>query len=437
LLLPLATLAAALPLPWVYAFYQNVTALSHDDSEVRDVFKRSWKQSTLWPGQNHMILAILLVFGGCVLLNLVSFCLLLPQAFKMLLGVESIYSQSVAALLNTTFFAAVFSLAYLCIDPISKAVYLLRCFYGESLQSGEDLKAEIKSFARSTGLATAALLLLLGLTGATPLHAGEQPVPPAPAAAASKLSAPKLDQTINEVIHQRKYAWRMPREKIPEDDTQQGLLSRFFSSIIETLKGWLKTVFHWMGKVFEWFFEWLARWFKGFNRTGGNKSGLHWIDALQALFFILVVLAVCGLVFLVYRIWRNWPRAATPVESEAIAPAPDLADENVDAAQLPEDGWMKLGRELLGRGELRLALRAFYFASLAHLATRNLIAIARFKSNRDYERELSRRGHALPDVLALFGENVSVFDRSWYGLHDVSPELVHDFITKVERIKAV
>ena len=94
-----------------------------------------------------------------------------------------------------------------------------------------------------------------------------------------------------------------------------------------------------------------------------------------------------------------------------------------------------MGRELLGRGELRLALRAFYFASLTHLAARNLITIAKFKSNHDYERELGRRGHALPDTLSLFGENVSMFDRSWYGLHDVSPALVDKFLANFERMK--
>ena len=103
---------------------------------------------------------------------------------------------------------------------------------------------------------------------------------------------------------------------------------------------------------------------------------------------------------------------------------PDIQDENVGADQLPGDGWMKLARELLERGELRLALRAFYLASLAHLAARNLISIARFKSNREYERELRRRGHSFPDLLAVFGDNLASFERIWYGLHEANRELV-------------
>src|SRR5260370_22616195 len=119
---------------------------------------------------------------------------------------------------------------------------------------------------------------------------------------------------------------------------------------------------------------------------------------------------------------------------EPIQPAPDVADESVGAERLPEDGWMKLGRELLARGDLRLAMRAFYLASLAHLAAKNLVTVAKFKSNLDYERELRRRGHALPELPPLFSENVSVFDRVWYGRHEATEELVNRFIVRVERL---
>jgi len=95
---------------------------------------------------------------------------------------------------------------------------------------------------------------------------------------------------------------------------------------------------------------------------------------------------------------------------------------------------MKLGRELLARGDFRLALRAFYLASLAHLAAKNLVTLAKFKSNLDYERELRRRGHSLPELPPLFSENVSVFDRAWYGMHEVTEEMVNRFVFRVERL---
>src|SRR5213075_2221734 len=112
--------------------------------------------------------------------------------------------------------------------------------------------------------------------------------------------------------------------------------------------------------------------------------------------------------------------APTEVMAEALPVTPDVADESVGAERMPQDGWVRLGRELLSRGDLRLALRAFYLATLAHLAERSLIALARFKSNHDYEQELARRGHALQALVRLFSENLGVFERVWYGQHAVT-----------------
>jgi hypothetical protein len=157
--------------------------------------------------------------------------------------------------------------------------------------------------------------------------------------------------------------------------------------------------------------------------------------AVRGLIYLLLIALAGLLVWLLIRFWKR--RAATPeVTAEALPAMPDLADENVTAEQLPEDSWSQLARELFDRGELRLALRAFYLASLAHLATRNLITLARFKSNRDYERELARRGHVLAEVPALFGENVTDFERVWYGRHEVSPELLRQFAANLERMKS-
>ena len=60
----------------------------------------------------------------------------------------------------------------------------------------------------------------------------------------------------------------------------------------------------------------------------------------------------------------------------------------------------------------------------------------RFKSNRDYEDELGRRGHAIPNLLPVFRENLSMFERIWYGVHEVNRELVQHFAANVDKIKA-
>ena len=89
---------------------------------------------------------------------------------------------------------------------------------------------------------------------------------------------------------------------------------------------------------------------------------------------------------------------------------------------MPEDEWLKLARELAGRGDWRLALRALYLGTLGHLAARELVSLARFKSNRDYQLEVARRARGNPDLRRAFEENVARFDRVWYGLYAVSSE---------------
>jgi hypothetical protein len=307
---------------------------------------------------------------------------------------------------------------------------VLRCFYGESLDSGEDLKVELKQFAFRAKPVAAALVTALSLAMAPSLTAAESPPPAAPApgqqVSPSSIAPPALDRAIENVIQQRKYTWRMPREKIARPDKgEQGVIGRFFDRV----KRMCRATLEWLGELLR----------KLFGRqrpsSPGAASGYGWILFLQFLLYALVAAALAALGFLLFRILRNRRRPATVIQGEAIQPAPDLTDEHVGADQLPEDGWTKLARELLERGELRLAMRAFYLASLAHLAERNLISLAKFKSDRDYELELRRRGHSFAGLLAVFGENVSVFDRIWYGTHEVSGDLVQQFATNVERIK--
>jgi hypothetical protein len=450
-LLPLAFLVA-LPAAWVCAFYQNLTAFAAAETgEVRSVLKNAARQAALWPRQNHTLLAILLGFGFYVFLNWTTVCLLLPQLTKMLLGVESVYTRSPLSLLNTTFLAAMFGLTYLSVDPIVKTVYALRCFYGESLESGEDLKAELKRLAAAAQPATALLLLVLLLSSAPstsvasppPLLASPSPPleervgerrpftrradNPSGAASTESVSPGELDRTIQEVLQQTKYAWRMPREKLRVSETEEpGIIRRYFQRVGGFLRREIKAFSEWLGK-------WLRKLFR--HQRQGGSSGYGWIILLEVLMYALLAAVVIGLGLLLVRLWRNWNRQPGAIPSQPIQPAPDLADENLGAEQLSEDHWMTLGRQLLERGELRLAVRAFYFASLAHLAEHNLISLARFKSNRDYERELRRRGHSFPDLVALFGENVQVIDCVWYGLHEVNAERVSRFATNVERIK--
>jgi hypothetical protein len=429
LLLPLA-LIPILPFPWVYAFYQNVTALDDGtETALAVLVKNSRKQAALWPMQNSAMLALMLGFAFCVFLNWITVCMALPELGKMLFGIESDFTRSPLALLNTTFLAGMAGMTYLCVDPVLKTIYALRCFYGESLASGEDLKAELKPFVNGAVKTTAAVLFVLAVFSASIARAEPTNAPATPAAGPT-VSPPGLDQVINQTIHESKYVWRMPREQVIEPDAQKSLFVQFFEKIGAMIRHWARTVMDWVEKILRALFHHALP-----THVQSESNGYGWIMSLQFLLYGLIAAVIAALAIFIYRVWRARRLPPPAVASEAIQPVPDLTDENIRADQLPEDGWTKLARELLERGEFRLAMRAFYLATLAHLATRNLISIARFKSNRDYERELRRRAHAFPALLAVFGDNISIFEGIWYGMHDVSREIVDHFAANLERLK--
>ena len=432
-LLPLALLIF-LPLGWAYAFYQNLTALhTGDASGCGTLVKKALKLSALWPRQNHIAIAVLFGFAVFVFLNWCVVGFVLPSLAKTLFGYETMVSRNAFSLMNTTYFAVMGGLTYLCVDPLVKAMYMLRCFYGESRDSGEDLKAELKSFRSIVvNISAKAALILLSLFCFHDPQILAQSV--GGAASADNQNFPpgenpaELNKKIGDVLEQRKYTWRMPREKIEEVENEQGVIGRFLTRVRKMIGQWLRS-------IREWLVEWIRKLF-GPRSLGpqGASSGLSWMTGLKIFLYSLVAAALAALAWLVYRTIRDRRKTQT-VASVPIQALPDLADENVAADQLPEDGWSKLGRELLARGELRLALRAFYLASLAHLATRNLINLARFKSNRDYLLELGRRGHSFPELLSLFSDNVAVFDRTWYGMHEITEDLVTQFMSRVERLR--
>jgi hypothetical protein len=275
------------------------------------------------------------------------------------------------------------------------------------------------------------ILLLGGLTAAvvSPTRAAE--TADRPPAAVTTVSPAELDRAIDETIQQKKYLWRIPRERAaPTEAAEPGILAKFFASVGRMIRDALKATLEWIGRV-------LRKIFGGinWNFTPGGGSGSGWAALLQVLLYVLVAAVLLVIGFMLIRLWRNRQPKPELVQTEALQPMPDLLDENVSADQLPEDGWIKLARELLGQGEFRLALRAYYLSSLAHLAERNLISLARFKSNHEYERELDRRAHSFATLRQLFGENVNAFDRVWYGTHEANGELVTQFATNVERIK--
>ena len=472
LLLPLALLVM-LPFGWTHALYQNMTVLDNGESgDVRGLVRKAAGLAGLWQRQNHVVIwalspflmmtavALYIViipvvaaitpdwtsvfltfysvlyifllmplspFGVVIAVNIASAILIAPHLLRTFLGVQTVFVTSPSGMFNSTFFAVVCGLTYLCMDPLMKGAYVLRCFYGESLGTGEDLRVELKRLAsRALGILCVVSVLL-----AASSTAQAQQNPPS-----SEIQNPKskiqnraaaLSRALDRELENRRYAWRMPREPIPVEE--EGLIAAFMRGVSETIGDWLGVVRQWFEKLL----DWVA--LRGDSPASGGGRGLGGMGgALKLLLYGLLALLLCTAAILLLRTWRQPSALSVQAVADAVDASPDIEDDTTSADQLPADGWLALARELVAKGELRLALRAVFLAGLAHLGKREFIYIARFKSNRDYAQELERRGHARPEVLETFSQSVAIYESVWYGAHQATQELLDCVVANQERL---
>ena len=199
-LIPVAMLLTV-PFYSVYTFFQNVTALGDgSERDPRVVMRRAWTQALLWPRQNHILLwllcpwvlalGLLVAFGSmwlvfmftpelqqmhgalwfvmsllvlynlilplcpfsCVVAgNLAIVLAVLPWTLHTLFGAQTVFTLSgMHAIVNTTFLITVYGLSYLCLDPVVKTLYTVRCFLGEAQATGEDILAELRSLRKES-----------------------------------------------------------------------------------------------------------------------------------------------------------------------------------------------------------------------------------------------------------------------------------------------
>ncbi len=419
ILRPLA-FAITVPFVWVSSFFQNVTVLGDGAATRGSPVKQAISQAKHWPVQAHLAVSILAVFIFFIWLNICVALVLGPQLLKSFLNVETVFTRSIDAYLNTTFVATTFALTSLCFDPLWKAVYVLRCFQGAAVSTGEDLILQLKRVRvpdrRSASLVAAVLLLLAGLSievlAAEPRAVAVQPA--------------ELNERIDRVLERREYAWRAPRQKI---EGQRGWIGTWVNEAAKTVMRWGREGVASVKRFFKWVYE---RWFP--KRPERDATGaFDWAAAAHWLLWVSVA-ALGGL--LVWSALRALRSRRVETVATVLPAMPDLRAEDVAPDALPEAQWLELAREHANRGDLQLALRAAWLACLAHLGHRELLRIARYKSNFDYDRELRRRARARAELLAAFGENLTAFERAWYGRHAVTPESFANFTGNLERIRA-
>ncbi|NCC51579.1 MAG: DUF4129 domain-containing protein [Spartobacteria bacterium] len=468
--LPVALLIT-IPFLHVYTFYQYITVNSlRDESGLNALCRDAWKHALLWQRQNllinwlfnpwlfgvglalvftatrlvvstspilaseaHMLwflLAIVVTFHfllpfspmGCIAAgNIATFLFLLPALLHSFLGIQTVFMLSGwHSVFNTTFLMTVFGLTYLCMDPIMKAAYAMRCFHADARHSGADLILRLKSARR-------AIMLLLGVLcfwtccGIVQADDLAEPLPPA------TIEVDQMDATIDDVLTQPEYAWRMPREAA-RAAAEHGFLWHFMKQMGEHIEKLFKKLVRLLNK--------LARWLdKHFgHRTSNETTSVNWQDPVRALLFIFMALVASILAVFIYRLWKQRTGTRGVVTARAVQSVPDLTDEKVTADLLPADEWMLMAQELIAQGQLRLAARAMFLGGLATLAHHKLVTIASSKSNYEYLRELERHAHDRPEMLSSFSGTILMFERVWYGSHEMTPEALAVYTTGMEGI---
>jgi hypothetical protein len=182
----------------------------------------------------------------------------------------------------------------------------------------------------------------------------------------------------------------------------------------------------------------IDRLFRWLRETIGPVDSQPGVAPARGLHWSVYVLIGAALILVAAFVWRmRSARRVRPVAAVPTGPtAVQLDDEDLTPDRLPEEQWLELAGECLGRGDLRLALRAFFLANLAWLGRREFISIHAGKTNREYERELRRRARALAQTPDLFSANVTVFERAWYGMHEVTAGDIELFRNRVNEMKA-
>ena len=480
-LLPLS-LAVLLPFGYVYGIIQNFSLLgSGKDESFRETLKKSKDLAVLWPKQNHILiwllspsalfLGLLLSFfflymlrlggvnlgslafeerfflSGIMIVFIFPFCtfgtiiavnigivlISIPYLLHTLLGIETPFTLSgFNSFLNTTFLLVVFGLTYLFLDPLVKIAYVLRCFQGLSLKNGNDLLVKL----RMTRLKSALIVVFIFLLGFFAFPSSAQEGAPQVSIEQNQVLSSDLDQAITEVLKHKKFTWRVPREKPLETEIkvtkEESWFHYFLQGIVDTIKDIVSWVNIQISNIVSWIRRILRRPEPDFDI--GSPSG-SWMSNIQILYYILIALVGSILGVMIYRLWKGRSRRSK-IEAEPIEfIVPDLEDEETVADALPDDEWMTLAKEMMEKREYRLALRAFYLSILAFLSQREMIFIAKYKSNRDYKKELDRRGHAYPELPGVFSENVAEFEKGWYGNHPVTETILHSFKVNIHRIQ--
>lgn len=436
-----------IPLGWILATIQNFSALAlvgeTGGRPLRSLLGKSVRYSHYEWAQNHAILLIFFFVSLFTWINIISSCVLLPGLGKSFFGVESIFTMNpTAAVMNTSFLLGTFLLMQLVMAPFLHAAYVLRCFYADSRSSGADLisrLADCRKKRGNIGVAgprslssgkVAVLTLLIFLSGQTSLHSKE--TVNLPVDESVQLEPSRLGEEISRTLEQKKYQWQLSRKSVEgESVSEKSWIALRLQEIASSARKAIRSFTNWFEEA------WKKLMKRGLKSGGGDRNvDTKFLKELSSMASLALIVLIGGLVlWLMIALYRKHSgKEKIVVSDEGISGMIDLESSDIVATQLLEEEWMRLAREQIAKGEERLAVRALFLATLAHLGERGLLKIVRSKSNRDYRAELRVRSRNSGVIAAAFEENTTLFERVWYGVHHLGQGTVDYYLKNHETI---
>ncbi|MGH9393386.1 MAG: hypothetical protein ACRD1E_04395 [Terriglobales bacterium] len=408
LLLWLLTLPLGLASTLVY------TATRHAAMASEASIGRALRLAARWWGQQWLLLALMLLFGAILFLNLAVAGLALLWIWHAAMGSGAVASSAgggLALLFEPGYWLGLLALVYLLLDPWARAAAAVAQERLEARRTGADLVARIAQLERPKHAwqrAASMLLLVAALAGAAPKASAQTPVDPG-----------RMHEAIRAELRQPAYRWHS------DQPTPLGIW-------LDHAMGWLfrplRTLWGAISAPVERLLRWIGAWLSG--GSGPKLQSTAAGHGLRRTAWIVVGISLLLAALLLAAVRRR---------RQSIEPDGDvsdrLAEEPAEAAAASQEQWLETAQRLQAAGEWRLAFRAAFLAGLAYLGQRQWVQLRADRTNREYRLELARRARLLPDsdprrrtLERDFEASARGFDAVWYGGQGVNADRLDDYL---------
>lgn len=410
-LLPFAVIAIV-PLPWFSAVFRAVNAEADRPGVTPlSALRKAAALASSDGKKNWMAMLVCSIAALVIFVNVFVLLLLLPELWKTFTGIETDWTRNAHIFRTANAFSVGVAATWLIIDPLLQAYSAVRTFHSEARSDGRDLMLQLRHLPAATLLL---MLLLAGVTSAASIHT---PAKTGPNGAA--LTDADIKQGIDRVTAGSDYGWLRASNEAPLDDWFGAWLLRGLAAGIRHAESWI--------------FDLVHRILGHDEKPSTYKEPLPTrAPNLRWLMYGLAGLLAIAMMLAVVRTRRSAPPV---IGSAVMAAALDLNADDVLASERPDEHWLAMAEDFRARGDLRLAIRALYLSNLAYLGAHQFLGVSKSKSNAIYERELGLRCR-VEEVCRAFARANRNYERVWYGMHDVTPELWQLFEQEISAVRS-